>query len=200
MDRAEIQRSLTGAWRLFLGKPDAMRFFDASVDGFWRSFSAIILVAPLYALTALADRVDMLTDANPADDIGNVPFWAAKALTLAFDWVTLPILLGLIADFIGIRRGYPAFVVARNWATVLMIIPFAAIGLLDLTGLASAESLVVPSLVALIATFRMSYEIARKTLSARADVAIAFVALDFLVSLAIVMSANRLFGIAALPQ
>ena len=65
MNRAEIERSLTGAWRLFLGKPDAMRFFDASVEGFWRSFGAIVLVAPLYALTALADRHDMLTDANP---------------------------------------------------------------------------------------------------------------------------------------
>ncbi len=99
MDRAEIERSLRGAWRLFLGKPDAMRFFDASVDGFWRSFRAIILVAPLYALTALADRHDLLTDANPIDDFGNGPFWAAKALTLALDWVTLPILLGLHRRF-----------------------------------------------------------------------------------------------------
>ena len=200
MDRAEIERSLRGAWRLFLGKPDALRFFDTSVDGFWRSFSAIILVAPLYALTALADRHDILTDANPTDDFGNGPFWAAKALTLVLDWVTLPILLGLIANFIGIRRGYPAYVVARNWATVLMIIPFAAIALLDLFGIASASLLVLPSLVALVATFRMSYEIARKSLGASGDVAIAFVALDFLVSLALVLAANRLFGIAALPQ
>ncbi len=200
MDRAEIVRALTGAWRLFLGRPDAMRFFDSSVDGFWRSFRAIILVAPLYALTALADRQDMLTDANPADDIGNSQFWAAKALTLGIDWVTLPILLGLIAGFIGIRRGYPGYIVARNWATVVMIIPFAVIGLIDLTGLASPSVLVLPSLVALVATFRMSYEIARKSLGVGADVAVAFVALDFLVSLAIVMTVNRLFGIEPLIQ
>ncbi len=199
MDRAEIQRALTGAWRLFLGKPDALRFFDSSVDGFWRSFRAIILVAPLYALTALADRHDMLTDANPTDDFSNGQFWAAKALTLALDWVTLPILLGLIADFIGIRRGYPALIVARNWATVLMIVPFAAIALIDLAGLGDASTLVLPSLVALVATFRMSYEIARKTLGAGADVAVAFVVLDFLVSLAIMLTANRLFGITGVP-
>ncbi len=195
MDRAEVSRALTGAWRLFLGKPDAMRFFDTSVDGFWRSFRAIILVAPLYGLTALADRRDMLTDANPADDFSNSAFWAAKALTLALDWVTLPILLGLIAGFIGIRRGYAGYVVARNWATVLMIVPFAAIGLIDLTGTTTVAMLVLPSLVALVATFRMSYEVARKALGVSGDVAVAFVALDFLVSLAIVMMANRLFGI-----
>ncbi len=198
MDRAEIQRALTGAWRLFLGKPDALRFFDTSVDGFWRSFRAIILVAPLYGLVALADRNDMLTDANPGDDYSNAQFWAAKALTLALDWVTLPILLGVIANFIGIRRGYPALIVARNWATVLMIIPFAAIGLIDLAGIGSASALVLPSLVALVATFRMSYEIARKTLGVDADVAVAFVVLDFLVSLAIVLICNRLFAITPL--
>ena len=84
-----------------------MRFFDTSVDGFWRSFRAIVLVAPLYGLTALADRHDLLTDANPTDDFSDAQFWAAKALTLGLDWMTLPILLGLIAGFLGIRRGYP---------------------------------------------------------------------------------------------
>ncbi len=195
MDRAEISRALTGAWRLFLGRPDAMRFFDLSVDGFWRSFRAVILVAPLYGLTALADRHDMLTDANPTDDFTNVQFWAAKSLTLALDWVTLPILLGLIAGFIGIRRGYTGYVVARNWATVLMIMPFAAIGLVDLSGLTSTSMLILPSLLALVVTFRMSYVIARKALGASGDVAVAYVVLDFLVSLALVMSVNRLFGI-----
>ena len=198
MDRAEIQRALTGAWRLFIGKPDALRYFDTSADGFWRSFRAIILVAPLYALTALADRRDMLTDTNPGDDFTSAQFWAAKALTLALDWVTLPILLGLIADFIGIKRGYPALIVARNWATVLMLIPFAGIALLDLAGIGTPNSLVLPSLLALIATFRMSYAIARRTLEVGAEIAIAFVVLDFLVSLAIVLICNRLFGITPL--
>jgi hypothetical protein len=200
MNRAEIERSLTGAWRLFLGKPDAMRFFDASVEGFWRSFGAIVLVAPLYALTALADRHDMLTDANPTDDFSNGTFWAAKVLTLCLDWAALPILLAVLADFIGIRRGYAAFVVARNWATVLMIAPFAAIGLIDLMGIASADLLILPSLVALVATFRMSYQIARRSLGAAPDAAIAFVMLDFLVSLAIVVTINRLFGIVSVIQ
>jgi len=196
MNRDEVQRALTGAWRLFIGKPDALRYFDTSADGFWRSFRAIILVTPLYLLTALADRHDLLTDANPADDFSGGAFWAAKLLSLALDWVTLPILLALLADFIGIRRGYPALIVARNWATVLMLIPFAAIALLDLSGIGTPTTLVLPSLLALIATFRMSYAIARKTLDVGADVAIGFVALDFLVSLAIVLIADVLFGIS----
>ncbi len=197
MDRAEIERSLTGAWRLFLDKPDALRFFDASADGFWRSFRAIVLVTPFYALTALADRHDILSDAIPDDDFSGSAFWAAKAVTLCLDWVTLPILLGLIAGLIGIRRGYPAYVVVRNWATVLMIIPFAAIGLLDLFGIMGPTLLFLPSVVALAAALRMSYLIARRTLQVAMDVAIGLVALDFLVSLALVVLIARIFGVQA---
>ena len=48
--RDEIVQSLTGAWMLFLDRRNAMRYFDVSVDGFWRSFAAIIFVVPAYAL------------------------------------------------------------------------------------------------------------------------------------------------------
>ena len=195
IDRAEAERSLTGAWRLFLNRPDALRFLDASADGFWRSFRAIVLVAPLYALTALADRHDILSDSVPDDTFSNGAFILAKLLTLCIDWVTLPILLGLMADLIGIRRGYPAYVVARNWGTVLMVVPFAAIGLLDFLGIIGPSLLFLPSIVALAAGLRFSYLVARRTLAVGMDVAIGLVALDFLVSLAILTVIDQIFAI-----
>ncbi len=195
MDRVEIERSLTGAWRLFLDRPDALRFFDVSADGFWRSFRAIVLVAPFFFVTALADRHDILSDAIPDDGFSDTAFWIANGFILCIDWVTLPILLGLIGGFIGIRRGYPAYVVARNWATVLMVVPFAAIGLLDLFGILGPDLLLLPSLAALAVALRMSYLIARRTLLVGVDVAVALVALDFLVSLAIVVVVSRVFGL-----
>ena len=124
--RDEIERSLTGAWRLFLNQPDAMQSFDTSVDGFWRSFQAIVLVAPLYALTALADRHGVSTDANPTD-VQHGAFFLGKALTLGLDWIGA-------AD--PARRCSPGRSAssaatrptssARNWATVLPSAPFAA--------------------------------------------------------------------------
>lgn len=55
LDRDEIARSLTGAWRVFLDKPDAAQFFDLSVEGFWRSFRAFGLMIPFYGLVAAAE-------------------------------------------------------------------------------------------------------------------------------------------------
>ncbi|MER9338061.1 hypothetical protein NKJ06_29550, partial [Mesorhizobium sp. M0293] len=42
----ETQASLTGAWRLMLGKTDGLRLLDLSADGFWNSFFAIVVAAP----------------------------------------------------------------------------------------------------------------------------------------------------------
>lgn len=195
IDRPEIERSLKAAWRVFLNKPDAMRGFDASIDGFWRSFQAIILVAPLYAVVALGDRQAILTDALPDDNFSDGVFWLAQAVTLAADWVTLPLILAAIGGLIGIRRGYPAFVVARNWATPIMVVPTAAVTLIGVIFDLSPEAALFPALLAFVFSLRFSYMIARQALKARVDVAIAIVVLDVLVSLGIVRIAARIFGV-----
>lgn len=192
--RPEIERALTGAWRLFLNKPDALRFFDTSVDGFWQSFQAIILVAPSYAVAALADRATF-SDAIAAGTFDEAGFWATKAVSLAADWAALPVLLAALAGFIGIRAGYPAFITVRNWATVLMTLPFAAIALVQVFGVGQ-DVLFVPSLAALAFSLRFGYLIARRTLGVSADVAIGLVVLDWLVSLAVVVLIGKATGYA----
>src|SRR5262245_56628353 len=113
LDRNEIARSLAGAWRVFLDKPDAPRFFDLSVGGFWRSFRAFVLIAPAYALTAAAEYQSLLgtTDA----DVSDSTFFLAKAIAACFDWVLFPILLALAAEPLGIQRNYTSFIIVRNW-------------------------------------------------------------------------------------
>jgi hypothetical protein len=192
--RDEITRSLTGAWRLALNQPDAMRFFDISLDGFWRSFQAIVLIAPAYALTAMADRRAMLSDAIADESFSDAGFIVAKTITLALDWITLPIILAALAAPLGIKRGYTAYIVARNWTTVLIILPFAAIALLEALGLFSVEVAALMSIASLAIVFRVSYVVARRALNAGMDVAIGIVVLDFLVSLAIAMIIDRLFS------
>ena len=87
----EITRSLTGAWEIFIDRPNAMRHFDTDYAGFWRSFQAILLIAPLYGLTVFAAYRALLAR-MPASEVpeGAVFLWARIA-TLGFDWITLPI-------------------------------------------------------------------------------------------------------------
>ena len=192
IDRREAERALIGAWRFFLNKPDAPEFFDTGVDGFWRSFEAILLVAPCYAMAALADRVAVV-HSLPPDSFSDGVFWSAKAVSLALDWVTFPILIALLAGFIGMGRGYVPYVAIRNWAAVLMTLPFAAIAVLQMLGI-SEDVLLLPSLVALVFSLRLTFVIARRTLGVAADVAAGLVALDWLVSIAIVLIIGRITG------
>ena len=193
---AEIQRSLGGAWKLFLGRPEGMRDLDTSMAGFWRSFQAILLVAPVYAVASQADWA-ALTAAYPEGAFDPGTFWFLKASTLALDWVTLPVILALLAGFLGIRDRYAAFIVARNWATVIAVLPFGVTSALALLGLLPGEAIIIPSLIALIFALRMSYVVARIALGAPVEVAIGYVVFDFLISLAIVRILARLSGIDA---
>lgn len=196
--RDEILRSLTGAWHLFLDRADALRYFDVSIDGFWRSFGAIALVAPSYFLIALAERARILADpVNAGFDSGI--FLVNKVVSIGIDWIAFPILFAFIAGPLGFSRSYSAFVVARNWGAVLAVLPFAATALLFLLGIISDGLASFLSLATLIIVIRYSYLIARRALGAEIGVAVAVILSDFALSLSILALFDALmpYGSAA---
>ena len=78
---------LTGAWRLARLDPGGLRYFEATPEGFWQSFQAAIIAAPIYALLVLL-RVDEhpLSDdmfrALLIEGIGYVISWTAFPLAV----------------------------------------------------------------------------------------------------------------------
>lgn len=193
--RDEITRSLAGAWEMFLDRPGAMRFFDVSVDGFWRSFAAIVLVVPSYAFAVLADA-RMTAAADPSAPLGSgTGLLVHNGLGLALDWVALPLILALLARPLGITRHYPEFVVARNWCAVLAAVPFGVIGLLVVAGVLGTDIGSFLMLAALIAVLRYNYVIARRALEASVGFALGIVVLDFAVSLTLVLALDGAFAV-----
>jgi hypothetical protein len=194
LTREEIGRSLGAAWDVFLDRPGAMRNFDVSVEGFWRSFAAVILVIPSYALAVLAERTlaAAIDPAAPVQD--GVAFFVQNALGLGLDWVTLPVILALLARPLGIARHYPEFVVARNWGAVIAAVPFGAIGLLIVLGLLGGELANLLMFAALIVVLRYTFVIARRSLDVGIGFAIGIVVLDFVVSLTIALALDGIFA------
>ena len=195
LTREEIVRSLTAAWDLFLDRPGAIRNFDISVDGFWRSFAAVILVVPSYALAVLAERVltGVMDPGAPVQD--GTAFVLKNVTGLGLDCVALPVILALLARPLGIGRHYAAFVVARNWGAVIAAVPFGVIGLLIVLGLVGGELANLLMFAALIVVLRYTYLIARRALDASLGFAIGIVVLDFVVSLTIALSLDGLFAL-----
>ncbi len=193
---SEIARALQGCWLLFRNRPEGMRYLDQSLEGFWRSFAVIILVTPMFALSTLSERKLLLEEANILPE--NFPdgvFWLAQFTRLAMDWVTLPLVLAALAKPIGITRGYVPFVVARNWSSLLVSLPYAVGAALYVVGVIAPGIMVLFSLATLLVVIWYQFVVARITLQGTIATTIGVVVLDIVLSLLIGEISGRLWGV-----
>ncbi|MEP4029798.1 hypothetical protein [Roseibium polysiphoniae] len=188
----EIARALQGSWMLLRNRPEGMRGFDLSIEGFWRSFAVVFLLVPLFVVSSLAERKLLLdeTDFLPAG-----AFWLAQFTSLGLDWVALPLLLAGLAKPLGISAGYVPFIVARNWTSLLAALPYVFVGILYLAGLIAPGIMVLLSLVTLIVVISYRFIIARVALQASMSMTIGVVILDIILSLLIGELAGRIWGL-----
>ena len=56
----EIITSLSGAWRMMIGRTEGLRMLDLSADGFWTSFFAIVVALPALFLGWVSVANDMV--------------------------------------------------------------------------------------------------------------------------------------------
>ena len=183
-DRAEVLRSLYGAWRLARADVSGMRHFNLSVEGFWRSFFAAIIVAPGYALL-VAHRT---LDRQEGYDLGSTAVIESIAYLAA--WAAFPLVALVLTQLLGLGRHYVELIVAVNWAAVLQIAAFLA---------AVALSLFLPEglgalLLAIVTGALMLYQwfVMRSALQTTGGVALSLVLVDLLLSTVINLTADRL--------
>jgi hypothetical protein len=177
----EASRSLYASWLLLRRDAGGYRHFAQSEAGFWRSFSAILIIAPLY-LYASSVHIQLPGDAAAA------PAPPAALFGLALQWVGWPLAMVPIARFAGLQHGYARYIIAYNWSSVLVVaVMMPPLILLDL-GILGVEMTVLLSFVLLLVTLYYRWYIALTALETTGIVAGALVLADLVLSLAI----NRL--------
>ncbi|MEX0344795.1 MAG: transporter [Rhizobiaceae bacterium] len=113
----DIQRYLTGAWRLMMGRPEGLDLLDISSDGFWNSFFAIILAVPVLGVTWVNYTNEIAgPDDNLASRVGIVALFAFVDLAA---WIIPIIVLALAAGPLGIGDRFVHYVIASNWGSVI---------------------------------------------------------------------------------
>ena len=126
---AEGRLALAGALRLARGDPQGLGLFDASLDGFWRSFRAALIAYPFYLiLLALRDA-----PAGRAASSG----WrilAVETIGYVISWVAFPLLVLPLTRWLGRAHRFLLFMVAYNWCQVPQTVLFVAIGLAIASG------------------------------------------------------------------
>ena len=109
----EVQRAVTGAVRLARFDEAGMGWFNVSYEGFWRSFSAALLLAPFAAVLRAQDF--------PATDAPLLVIGLLEALEYAASWAVFPVVMVFLARFLGLEKRYVPFIIAWNWSVVVQI-------------------------------------------------------------------------------
>jgi hypothetical protein len=188
----ETQASLTGAWRLMLGKADGLRLLNLSADGFWNSFFAMVIAVPALIVGWV----------GIANEIGDPEAFAGRFDTLvrlaAVDlgaWVLPLIGLAVVAPRVGIGGRFVAYVVASNWASAIvawLMLPSALIRLfLPVTDATAGFVSLFFFLLAMVLTWRMTNAVIGKG----AATGTAVFAGMFLGSLVVLFALQALLGI-----
>jgi len=172
----ETTTGLYGALRLLRGDSDGLAFFDASDQGFWRSFFAAVLVAPGYIAFAYFDPRPM--------SAGTARIVMVEAITFVIVWVAFPLAMYHVTRVIGRAERYRLHIVAYNWSQVIQTAVAAPL-LLGARhgGLVPEGAADLLSLALMLAMALYEWFIARSALKLPGFGAVAVVMLSFLVVL-----------------
>ncbi len=181
----EITRALYGTWRLARLDRTGMTWFEASPEGFWRSFFAFAIVAPGYVVL-------MFIEPSKVAVATSVPrILVVESISYVAQIVAYPLAMLYLCRAHGRWDRYIGFIVALNWSEVLQM------ALLVPTALLVASE-AVPSgihLLAYIAVLFYQWFIVRTALDVPGVIAVGAVMLKIVIELVIAFTAYDLLQV-----
>ncbi len=168
----EIAAALHGAYRLARADPGGMAWFDVSDDGFLRSFFALVLVAPFYAL--------LVAVGGEAGAAGPVAVIAIKGLAYVIGWLAFPVAAIYLTRLLGLEHNYVPLVVAYNWCAVLQVAAYVPVILIQASGLLPPGMAGTLVFLIMMAVLLYQWFVVRTALETTTSAAIALVVIDVL--------------------
>lgn len=173
----EILRALYGAYRLARFDAGGLAFFDATPGGFWKSFFAAAVVAPLYVvLLAVRLHADL-------PGLAAARFLAIEGIAYVIGWVLFPLVMATVARLIDRERHYIRYIVAYNWASVWQNAVYLPIAILSMAGVLAGGAGGLLALGALVVVLVYAWFVARAALDIPGPFAVPLVALDVVLGL-----------------
>ena len=168
---------LTGAWRLARLDPGGLRYFDATLEGFWQSFQAAVIAAPIYVLLIL-----LRVDEHPLSD-DPLRALLIEAIGYVISWTAFPLVVWYVTRALNVSQRYFTYMVAYNWAVVLQVVAYLPVAVLAALGVMPSGTVTILALVVTAAVLYYQFFIARTALQVDVLPAIGLVALSFMLDL-----------------
>ena len=154
-----------------------MEYFNRSIEGFWRSFAAALLVAPPFLAIIVLRNGEVYADVEPAW------FIIVESFRYAVGWVVFPVIMVLVARFLGLSHVYVDFIVAYNWCQVPIVFVFLPIAIISALGILPAGLAGLINLGFFILVYVYLWFIARTALDVEWYVALAVIGLELITTL-----------------
>jgi hypothetical protein len=183
----EVVQALYGTWRFARLDRGAMRFFDLSHHGVWRSFWAAALCYPLYVVLLLA-RLDTDTIAQS----GWLHILIVETIGYVAGWAAFPLIVLGFCRWIGREEQGFDFIVVYNWSQVLQTALFVLVAVIIKPFLPTE---IAPNVDLLADAAILAYEwfIALIAIGAGGWIAAAIVLIDVMLGTILVMTAASLY-------
>lgn len=191
----DIQVNIAAAWRLMTGKPDGLRMLDLSADGFWNSFFAILVSLPALFVGWLA----LAQELNGIVPFGRVSTILRLATIDMAAWIVPLIALGLFARSAGLANRFVPYVVATNWASVIVIWIMLAPALLRMAMPNTVDLAALLSLALFGLTMALMWRLTNTVIGRGPAIGSAVFAAMFVVSLTTLVALQSLLGISGPP-
>ena len=184
--REEIVRSIFGAFVLARLDARGMGFFYISIDGFWRSFFAAAIVAPIYFI------VVSLRAPEGAAEVSFAWLFVVEIIRYGFEWATFPVIMVAIARSMNLSYLYVGYIVAYNWSKVLIAAVWLPLVAIEATQLLPAPLIDSVMFAAFAAIKYYLWFITCTALRLVWYVGVALVAIEFLASLVMDSAVDRI--------
>ena len=175
----ETSRSLSSVLKLVVHDRTGLAGINNTAEGFWRSFSAIVFIAPLYLLIS---GINWEADATQIGGAAN-SFSALKSLvTLSLQWVLWPLVMVYATRWLGLGQHFSRYVIIYNWSNVLVIAGLAIPTLLFKLALLPLEAALMLTGLLQIFSFYIEWYLTRLSLETSGLIAGAIVLGNFVLS------------------
>jgi biotin transporter BioY len=184
----EVRWAIVGSLRLARGDRSGLEYFDRSLDGFWRSFSAGVLSYPLY-LVLLTMRLSL----SEWQAAGGLRIILVETIGYVIAWVAFPLLMLSVTRWIGRQHRFFDFMVPYNWCQLPQSVLFVLVGLESESGILGDPAAQTIEVAAAVAVLVYEWYIARVALEASGVAATLVVLVDLVLGVIVSRAAGSLY-------
>jgi hypothetical protein len=189
----DIQRYLTGAWQLMMGKREGVALLDVSADGFWNSFFAIAIALPALIVGWVGTANEI--GADPAAAASRLSYLLRLALIDIGAWILPLVGLAFVASSAGIRDRFVHYVIASNWSSAILAWLMLPAALLRLVTPSNSDLALTLSLGLFLLSMVLSWRLTNAVIAKGAAMGSAVFAGMFIASLVVLIVLQAALGV-----